>query len=206
MTTRAAVAVLALSATVATVLIGCGGDDADERAGPTTTIDVEVDDTTTTTEPATTTTLSEADRFRTLAVDLWTARNDLYQDPPADPEAALAEIIDRDCSCFTIELDDLGGLAARGERIGGSPAEPLGARFGSLDAESRIADVRLALDATPRPLLGSDGEVIEELDGGEPYAITLGLIERDGQWLISAIVALEVDRQSVDALIAEGLP
>ncbi len=92
----------------------CGGDDDPDQdaSGPTTTFDVEVDDTTTTTEEATTTTLSEADRFRRLAVDLMTARNDLYQNPPADPAAALAEVIDPQCSCFQAELDAIADLAA----------------------------------------------------------------------------------------------
>ncbi len=205
MTTRAAVAVLALSA-VAMVLIGCGGDDDDERAGPTTTIDVEVDDTTTTTEPATTTTLSEADRFRSLAVELWTARNDLYQNPPADPEAALAEIFDRQCDCFQAELDDLADLAARGLRMDGPPALPLGVRFSDVDPTVGIAGAQLALDASNRNVLGAGGAVVEELTGGDPVAVTLLMNDHEGRWVIDSLALLDVDDAFVDELIAEGLP
>ncbi len=206
MTTRAAVAVLALGAALATVLVGCGGDDDDERAGLTTTIDVEVDDTTTTTEPATTTTLSEADRFRTLAVELWTARNDLYQNPPADPEAALVEIFDRQCDCFQAELDDLRDLIAQSARFSGPPAMVLGARFGDFDAPSRVALVDLAFDASPRQLMSDQGTVLDDLSGSEPFAVAIGLVERDGRWLIDVVVPLQVDASFVEDLIAEGLP
>ncbi len=205
MVTRGAVAVLALSAALATALIGCGGDD-DERAGPTTIVDVDDTTTTTTTEPATTTTLSEADRFRTLAVELWSARNDLYQNPPADPEAALAEIFDRQCDCFQAELDDLADLAARELHMDGSPATPLGAQFAEFDSASRTAAVFLALDATSRRLLNSDGSTQEEIAGDDPYAITLGIALRQDVWVIDAVVVLQVDAPYVDELIQSGLP
>ncbi len=205
MTTRAAVAVLGLSAALATVLVGCGGDD-DERAGPTTTIDVEVDDTTTTTEPATTTTLSEADRFRTLAVDLLGARNDLFEDPPADPEAALANVIDRQCSCFETELGALTDLIAQGGHFSGPPSMPIGARFGGSDPASSSAAVLVALDASPRQLLAADGSVIRELEGSEPFAVNVSLVESQGRWLIDIISPLEVDASFVEELAAEGVP
>jgi len=202
-----AVLVLVLVLTTA----ACSGDDDGASAGATTTvtIDVEVNDTTTSTLPATTTTtttVSEADRFRTIAVDLWTARNELYQNPPTDPEAALVEIFDRQCDCFQAELDDLTELATNGEYISGPPASPLGVRFSDLDRDTRTALVHLALDASPRQLLATDGAVIDELSGGAPFAVALGLIEREGRWLIDIVAPLQVDATFVEALIGEGLP
>ncbi len=180
-----------------------GGDDDDD---PTTTIDVEVNDTTTSTTPATTTTLSEADRFRTLAVDLITARNGLFQRPPADPAASLAEIIDPQCDCFVDELGALEDMIAQGGRFSGPPSMPLGARFAGANAASGFAFVDMALDASPRQLVGPDGSVIRELSGSDPFALSVGLIERDGGWVIDVLAPLEVDRAFVDELVAEGLP
>lgn len=201
--------VTTLLSALVTVAAACGGsdDDGDDAAGAvTTTFDVEVDDTTTSMLPATTTTLSEADRFRTLAVELITARNDLYQDPPADPAAALAEIVDPQCTCFDVELGALTDMISQGGRFSGPPSMPLGVRFTGFDPATQSAFVDMALDASPRQLLDSGGAVIRQLEGAEPIAMRLGLAQVEGQWRIDIIGPLEVDRRFVDELVAEGVP
>ncbi len=202
-------AVTMLLSALVVVAAACGGsdDDGEESAGAaTTTIDVEVDDTTTSTLPATTTTLSEADRFRTIAVELWNARNDLYQNPPADPGAALAEIFHPQCSCYEDELIALQSLIDQGGRIDGPPSVPVGVRA---DLTSSTADsfaVAMALESGPRRLLAPDGSVIRELAGSEPIAITLVVSVYDGRRLVDGAVVLEVDAAYVADLTAEGLP
>jgi hypothetical protein len=152
-----------------TLVAGCNGDD-DDRAGGSTTTEPTTTSTTTTTQPTTTTTpIAGPEPWTDVVRDLFERSWALQTNP--DP-AAVGSLYSPNCNCYTVFLDDIETLVARGEHREGVAPVPIAVMpTGEGGGGFRRLIVKLAVG--PQRIVDSTGTVVGETPGRDPGCVSI---------------------------------
>jgi hypothetical protein len=158
---RRLIVYIGMLAGLAFVAGACNGDDSDGAADDATTTDVESTTTTTTTTESTTTTrpIEGPAPWTNVIRNLYARLGEINASP--DPNL-VASVISEECDCFAPVFQSVEQLAARGERIVGTPPTPVAVQTeGRTDLPLQRLTVKL--EVGPSQLVDEAGNVIEEI-------------------------------------------